>query len=103
MVWCVARAGQVITLSSSNPELSKSELSGNGLKDAYAGKPAHLQIKFVDQFSNVARRATPTQRTAPSAFIAQRAAPRLPVHSVHGAPLPVHPVHGAPLPVHPVH
>ena len=79
MVWCVARAGQVITLSSSNPELSKSELSGNGLKDAYAGRPAHLQIKFVDQFSNVARRATPTQRTAPSAFIAQRAAPRLPV------------------------
>lgn len=42
------------TLTSSNPELSKSELDGEGLKTAIAGKEALITIKFVDQFANTA-------------------------------------------------
>ena len=42
------------TLTSSNPELSKSEIYGDGLKTAMSGKAAYINIKFVDQFSNTA-------------------------------------------------
>lgn len=44
----------MIVLTSSTPELSKSELEGSGLKNAIAGDKASVRIKFVDQFSNVA-------------------------------------------------
>ena len=43
-----------ILLTSSTPELSKSELSGNGLKSAVAGDQTSIKIKFVDQYANVA-------------------------------------------------
>ena len=43
------------TLISSTPELSKSEVLGDGLKSAVAGLQATIKIKFVDQFSNKAK------------------------------------------------
>ena len=43
-----------IKLISTNPELDKSELSGDGLNQAVAGKPAQFQIKFQDAFGNSA-------------------------------------------------
>lgn len=42
------------SLSSSNPDLSKSDLTGDGLKAAVAGVEASIRIKFVDQYWNVA-------------------------------------------------
>ena len=42
------------SLSSSTPELSKSDLYGDGLKHAIAGALSTINIKFVDQFSNTA-------------------------------------------------
>ena len=41
-----------IILTSSHPELGKSELTGGGLKGATAGEVASFSIKFVDQFNN---------------------------------------------------
>lgn len=41
-----------IQLSSCSPDLSKSELRGEGLKSAIAGKPATISINFFDQYEN---------------------------------------------------
>ena len=41
-------------LTSTRPDLSKTEIVGEGLEVASAGKPAVLTIKFVDEFANVA-------------------------------------------------
>jgi hypothetical protein len=43
-----------IALTSSTPQLSLSEMSGEGLRRAVAGEQASISIKFVDQFSNTA-------------------------------------------------
>ncbi len=42
------------TLSSSDPDLSKSELSGDGLRACIAGQESEITIKFVDQYGNTA-------------------------------------------------
>lgn len=42
------------SLTSSNPELSQSILSGDGLQKAIAGTVSTIRIKFVDQFNNTA-------------------------------------------------
>lgn len=42
------------TLTSSNPNLGKSDISGDGLKSAVAGKPATFRIAFVDDYGNIA-------------------------------------------------
>ena len=42
------------SLTSSTPDLSRSELNGEGLKNAVAGKTALCTIKFVDAFGNTA-------------------------------------------------
>ena len=42
------------TLTSSTPELSKSDLLGDGLRHSIAGVTALIKIKFVDQFANTA-------------------------------------------------
>ena len=41
-----------IQLSSCSPDLSKSELRGEGLKTAIAGKPATITINFFDMYEN---------------------------------------------------
>ena len=41
-----------ISLSSSNPELTRSTLTGEGLKMAVAGSNAAVRISFFDQFGN---------------------------------------------------
>lgn len=46
-----------VMFTSSNPEMSKSELEGPGLKHAVAGEKASFRIKFVDQ-------CTPPDRSA---------------------------------------
>ena len=43
-----------LTLTSSNPNLSKSEISGDGLRAAIAGKPSLIRLAFVDDFGNTA-------------------------------------------------
>jgi len=43
-----------IKLYSTHPELNKSELSGEGLNAAIAGKPSRFHITFCDQFGNSA-------------------------------------------------
>ena len=43
-----------IQLTSMTPELSKSVLTGGGLKAATAGIPTDIVIKFLDQYSNTA-------------------------------------------------
>ena len=42
------------SLRSSTPDLSKSEMSGEGLKQCTAGQESSIKIKFVDQFGNTA-------------------------------------------------
>lgn len=42
------------SLTSCNPELSKSEVSGEGLKSATAGKLTRFSISFVDNYGNTA-------------------------------------------------
>ena len=42
------------TLTSSNPHLGSSELSGDGLKTAVAGKVSLIRIAFVDNYGNTA-------------------------------------------------
>jgi len=44
-----------IVLVSDRPDLSKSELTGKGLKAATAGEKAHIKLKFVDAFGNIAQ------------------------------------------------
>ena len=41
-----------VKMISTNPELSKCDLRGEGLKNAIAGQPARLTIKFIDSYGN---------------------------------------------------
>ena len=41
-------------LTSTTPDLNKSEISGKGLHTAIAGIPSKFQLKFFDQYSNAA-------------------------------------------------
>ena len=50
----VINSPREFTLTSSTPELTQSQLSGEGLTEAVAGRPATLQIKFLDSFGNTA-------------------------------------------------
>ena len=42
-------------LTSTRPDVSKSELDGNGLSEAHAGKDTQFIVKFVDGFLNIAQ------------------------------------------------
>jgi hypothetical protein len=44
----------IFKLISSTPDLTKTVLTGEGLKSAMAGRPSTVQIAFVDQFLNTA-------------------------------------------------
>ena len=44
----------LFSLTSSEPELAKTTLEGEGLRSAMAGAPASLRIAFVDQYGNTA-------------------------------------------------